>query len=90
MIPSYVGEGATRSNRQKRTLLQWGFLALAGLAAYHQTFYELSQKTRAGALGLVFPGAGFIACANITGALSLVLTLALLPVTLFAVSVQFS
>jgi hypothetical protein len=35
---------------------------------------------------LVFPGAGFIACANITSGLSFILTLVLLPVTLFAVS----
>jgi len=61
-------------------------LALSGLAVYYQNFYELSQKTRAAALGAVFPGAGLIASGNITGGLLLLLTIILLPITLFAVS----
>jgi hypothetical protein len=47
--------------------------------------YDLPQNARAAALGLVFPGAGFVACANITGSLSFVLTWALIPLALFTV-----
>ena len=86
LIPSSVGQGTTRKSVQNRTLALWAFLTSAGLGIFYQKAYDLSQNARAAALGLVFPGAGFVACANITGALSFVLTWALVPLALFAVS----
>ena len=90
LIPDSVGRGTTRKIFQNRTLRQWSFIALAGLSIYYQKLYEMQPSIRAAALGLVFPGAGFIACANITSGLSFILTLVLLPVTLFAVSVALA
>lgn len=57
-----------------------------GFSAYKQNLIDLSPSIRAALLGIVFPGAGFIACANIAGSVALLVTLAILPVTLFAVS----
>jgi hypothetical protein len=73
LIPSSVGQGTTRKSVQNRTLALWAFLASAGLEIFYQKAYDLSQNFRAAWMVLVFLGAGFVACANITGALSFVM-----------------
>ncbi|KAL4939225.1 hypothetical protein BDV06DRAFT_225196 [Aspergillus oleicola] len=84
-IPAQAGRGDHRKRVQGRTLTYWLILAGAGLAAFTPNeFAALSPKTRAAALSLVFPGAGYLACLNLKGAVLLVLTYLFLPVCLFA------
>jgi len=61
-------------------------LAVGGLTVFYQKSFYLSSNVRAAALGLLFPGAGFIACANVAGGIAFILTFILIPVTLFTVS----
>lgn len=61
-------------------MVQYGFLAAAGLA----TFYKSENpRLRAAGLGLLFPGAGFVAVCTIPSILALMLTLAAVPAILF-------
>ncbi len=90
MIPESVGGGSHRKTVQRRTLGLWISFAIAGLALNNQQYLPLSAQGRAAALSLLFPGAGYIASANVLGTVLLLVTLLLLPVTLFAVSVQYS
>lgn len=85
LVPDNAGLGTFRKSVQNRTLARWSALSVLGLAAFYQHGIKLSPGMRAAVLGLLFPGAGFIACANWVGAALGVLTVILLPVTLFAV-----
>ncbi|KAJ8114660.1 hypothetical protein OPT61_g3515 [Boeremia exigua] len=61
-------------------MVQYAFLAAAGLA----TFYKAENpRLRAAGLGLLFPGAGFVAVCTIPSILAFVATLAAVPVILF-------
>jgi hypothetical protein len=71
---------------QRRTVALWITFSVAGLVLNHQEAFPLSAKSRAAALSLLFPGAGYIASANVTGTVFLVLTYLLLPLALLAVS----
>lgn len=65
---------------QRRTLYQYTALSLSGLWA----FYNLKNTAyRATALGFLFPGAGFTAVATVSSAAAFLLTLVLIPVTIF-------
>ena len=86
LIPGSVGKGSTRKHFQNRVLGQWGLLAISGLAVFYQKSFDVSSNIRVAALGLLFPGAGFIACANVVGGIAFVLTVLPFPLTLFAVS----
>ena len=62
-------------------------MVAAGAAfIFFQPWYSLDQRIRAAALGLVFPGAGYLTSANILGAVLLALTWLAVPFSLFAVS----
>jgi hypothetical protein len=61
-------------------------MAAAGFYLFSQKSVDLDPKWRAAALGLVFPGAGYMASANAVGWFLLVLTWALMPMALLAVS----
>ncbi|KAH7085825.1 hypothetical protein BKA63DRAFT_560455 [Paraphoma chrysanthemicola] len=65
---------------QRRTLVQYALMAGAGLL----TFYKVdSPSARAAGLGLLFPGAGFVAVGTIPSILALLVTLASVPLILF-------
>ncbi|KAI0126982.1 hypothetical protein BJ170DRAFT_630661 [Xylariales sp. AK1849] len=84
LIPESVGSGSHRKGVQHRTLALWISFAVAGLALNSQQYYPLSTKARAATLSLLFPGAGYIASANVIGTVLLIVTYLLLPVTLLA------
>ncbi|RSL67349.1 hypothetical protein CEP53_003024 [Fusarium sp. AF-6] len=80
LIPANAGRGLVKKYHQRRTLYQYGALSLTGLWA----FKNLSNTAyRAAALGFLFPGAGFTAVATFTSAAAFLLTVALIPVTIF-------
>lgn len=84
LIPASVGKGTIRKQFQNRRLRQWALLAVSGLTVFYQKSFHLPSNVRVAALGLLFPGAGFVACANVAGGISFVLTVLLLPLTLLA------
>lgn len=86
LIPKSVGGGSHRKRVQHRTLTLWTLFAIVGLLFNKQQYYPLSAKARAAALSLLFPGAGYIASANVVGTVLFVVTYLLLPFTLLAVS----
>lgn len=80
LIPQECGKGVVKRYHQRRTLVQYAFLASIGLA----TFYKIdSPKARTAGLGLLFPGAGFVAVCTLPSILALVVTLASVPLILF-------
>lgn len=66
---------------QRRTQLQYIALALVGIFNFYGS---QNAHVRVAGLSCLFPGAGFIAVGGLTGVIGLLLTLALLPVCLFA------
>lgn len=60
--------------------MQYALLTVAGLAAFYKTE---SPRVRVAGLGLLFPGAGFVAVCTIPSILALALTLAAVPLILF-------
>lgn len=61
-------------------MVQYVFLAAAGLA----TFYKAENPPlRVAGLGLLFPGAGFVAVCTVPSVLAFIVTLAAVPVILF-------
>jgi hypothetical protein len=86
LIPPNVGSGPHRKNVQARTLGAWIALVLVALGIFFQDYADIGPKYRAAALGLIFPGAGYLASANVLGGILFVLTWASVPLALFAVS----
>ncbi|KAF5026815.1 hypothetical protein F66182_1099 [Fusarium sp. NRRL 66182] len=84
LIPPNVGSGPHRKNVQARTLGVWVAVAVLALGIFFQNHLDIGPKYRAAALGLVFPGAGYLASANVLGGILFVLTWASLPLALFA------
>ena len=82
IIPANVGSGPHRKKIQQRTLIAWLGLASVGFLLFKNT--ALEPGIRAAALTLLFPGAGYIACANVFGFTLLGVTYVVLPVCLFA------
>lgn len=80
LIPNQCGKGSAKRYYQRRTMIQYAFLATAGLA----TFYKVDDpRARTAGLSLLFPGAGFVAVGTIPSILALVLTLASVPLIIF-------
>jgi hypothetical protein len=67
-------------------MVQWTTLTVISLAIFHQISFPISSGARAAAIGLLFPGAGFIACGNFVGAIAFAFTWICFPAALFAVS----
>ncbi|KAF4437162.1 hypothetical protein F53441_13120 [Fusarium austroafricanum] len=84
MIPPHVGIGSHRWHVQMRTLLCWTAQASTGFYLFSQRSFPIDAKVRAAALGLLFPGAGYIASANMLGIVLLIITLALYPLVFLA------
>ncbi|KAK1851277.1 linalool dehydratase-isomerase precursor [Colletotrichum chrysophilum] len=80
LIPPSAGRGMIKKYHQRRTLYQYTFLSLAGLWSFHNLE---STSYRAAALGFLFPGAGFTAVASPTAVAAFLLTLVLIPVSIF-------
>ncbi|KAI8718184.1 Ldi domain-containing protein [Fusarium sp. LHS14.1] len=84
LIPPNVGSGPHRKNVQAVTLAVWITTACLSTALFYQPWVGVGSNYRAAALGLVFPGAGYLASANPLGYILFVLTLAAIPPALFA------
>ncbi|VTT58902.1 unnamed protein product [Fusarium fujikuroi] len=84
LIPPNVGSGPHRKNVQARTLGVWIALTFTALGIFFQDYVDLGPKYRAAALGLVFPGAGYLASANALSEILFVVTWASIPLALFA------
>lgn len=81
LIPGDVGSGLVKRHYQKRTVMQYACLAVAGLLA----FYRLENpRLRAAGLGLLFPGAGLIAVCTVPAIIAFIVSTALIPLVLFA------
>ncbi|CAG9936421.1 unnamed protein product [Clonostachys rosea f. rosea IK726] len=80
LIPPNAGRGLTKKYHQRRTLYQYIALSVGGLWTFHNV---QSTAYRAAALGLLFPGAGFTAVATIPSVLTFLVTLVLIPVSIF-------
>jgi hypothetical protein len=76
--------GKLAKARQKKTLGLWMTLVCTGLILFNGQVVQLSPKSRAAAVTMLFPGAGYIAAANWRAAALLILTYVLFPVCLFA------
>lgn len=80
LISDQCGKGTAKRYHQRRTLIQYAFIATAGLA----TFYKVNDpRARTAGLSLLFPGAGFVAVCTIPSVFALLLTLASVPLILF-------
>jgi hypothetical protein len=88
MIPPHVGTGSHRWVVQLRTLLCWTVQAIVGIFIFYQSSFPIDSKLRSAALGLLFPGAGYIASGNILSIFLLIITLALYPIVLFLVCLR--
>lgn len=85
LIPPNVGSGPHRKNIQARTLGVWIALTFIAIGIFFQEYVDIGPKPRAAALGLIFPGAGYLASANVLSGILFVLTWASIPLALFAV-----
>ena len=81
LVPENVGKGRAKWRYQRRTLIQYAFMAAIGLCSFETME---SPSLRAGSLGLLFPGAGLVAVSTIPSILAFVVSLALIPVVMFA------
>ena len=80
-IPVFARKQGVTNKYQRRTQLQYLTLAAAGLLSFYKSD---NQHVRVAGLSCLFPGAGFLGVGGIFGAIGLVLSLAVLPVSLFA------
>ncbi|KAH3951726.1 hypothetical protein HBI56_079160 [Parastagonospora nodorum] len=86
-IPATFGTGVHRKKVQRRSLTIWSLLASVAIAGFHPSLHgalglSFTPKVRAAMLSLLFPGAGYIACANVSGAISFMITWAAMPLCL--------
>ena len=80
LISDQCGKGGAKRYYQRRTLIQYAFLAAAGLV----TFYKADDpRARTAGLSLLFPGAGYVAVCTIPSTIALLFTLASVPLILF-------
>lgn len=81
LIPKYAGSHRISARYQRRTQIQYAVLAITGLGI----FYNFTNpQLRVAGLACIFPGAGFLAIGSISGFVGLAVSLALLPLSLFA------
>ncbi|KIW16508.1 hypothetical protein PV08_06563 [Exophiala spinifera] len=80
LIPPNAGRGLIKKYHQRRTLYQYIAMSLIGIWSFNNLS---STAYRAAALGLLFPGAGFIGVGTIPALGAFLLTLVLFPITIF-------
>ncbi|KAG9775435.1 hypothetical protein KCU88_g5095, partial [Aureobasidium melanogenum] len=80
LIPPNAGRGLIKKYHQRRTLYQYIAMALFGLWSFNNL---TSPFYRAAALGLLFPGAGFIGVGTLPAFAAFLVSLVLFPVTIF-------
>lgn len=80
LIPPSVGTGTTKRYYQRRTMFQYTALYVFGIWCWYNV---QNTAIRAATLGLLFPGAGFIAVGTIPSILLFALTIIGIPITLF-------
>ncbi|EMD91412.1 hypothetical protein COCC4DRAFT_57557 [Bipolaris maydis ATCC 48331] len=81
LIPSCAGAQKVTTRYQRRTQAQYLLLFVAGLLGFYKS---QSNFIRVLSLSCIFPGTGFLAVGGIIGATGFVLTLLVLPLSLFA------
>lgn len=81
LIPEATGKGSVKRYRQLRTLVGW---ASASTAGFYVFYTSTAPAVRAAALGMVFPGAGLFAVGTVPSMILFGLTMAGIPLVLFA------
>ncbi|OJJ03914.1 hypothetical protein ASPVEDRAFT_891109 [Aspergillus versicolor CBS 583.65] len=81
LIPVFTGAQKVTSSYQRRTQLQYAFLIALAVTGFYK--FEDPQIRVAG-LSCAFPGAGFLAVGGIWGAFGVIISVALIPLSLFA------
>jgi hypothetical protein len=80
-IPSFAGAQKITARYQRRTQLQYTVLATLGLIG----FYKFNNSyIRIAGLSCLFPGGGFLARGGILGLMGFLLSVAFIPLSLFA------
>lgn len=69
------------SRYQRRTQIQYACLVVLAVVGFHKSE---NPRIRVAALSCAFPGAGFLAVGGIGGLIGLIVSMALIPLTLFA------
>lgn len=69
------------SRYQRRTQIQYACLVVLAVVGFHKSE---NARIRVAALSCAFPGAGFLAVGGIGGLIGLIVSMALIPLTLFA------
>ncbi|KIW04975.1 uncharacterized protein PV09_04137 [Verruconis gallopava] len=80
-IPPFAGTQPVTGRYQRRTQLQYACLATIGLFSFYNS---KNSRVRVAGLSCLFPGAGFLAVGGFLGAIGLVLSVAVIPLSLFA------
>jgi len=80
-IPTFAGSNPITNRYQRRTQCQYAVLASAGLFGFYGS---KNNHIRVAGLSCLFPGAGFLAVGGILGAIGLALSVAVLPLSIFA------
>jgi hypothetical protein len=80
LISPQCGKGSAKRYYQRRTLIQYAFVSAIGLT----TFYKSENaRLRTAGLGLLFPGAGFVAACTIPSIIAFIVTMAAVPLIIF-------
>ncbi|KAL3470047.1 hypothetical protein BJX99DRAFT_267696 [Aspergillus californicus] len=80
-IPTFAGSNPITLRYQRRTQLQYAFLAVAGLSGFYASE---NNRVRVAGLSCLFPGAGFLAVGGVVGVVGLALSVAFIPLSVFA------
>ncbi|KAI9373934.1 hypothetical protein BJX61DRAFT_541294 [Aspergillus egyptiacus] len=81
LIPAFAGAQKVTSQYQRRTQLQYACLVALAATGFYKSE---SPRVQVAALSCAFPGAGFIAVGGIGGAIGLSVSVACMPLSLFA------
>ncbi|KAF9893310.1 hypothetical protein FE257_011740 [Aspergillus nanangensis] len=81
LIPPFAGAQKVTHQYQRRTQLQYASLIALGLTGF---YHSPNPQIRVAALSCLFPGGGFLAVGGLTGAIGFLLSVAVIPVSLFA------
>jgi hypothetical protein len=80
-IPSFAGTNPVTARYQRRTQIQYIFLAAVGLLSFYRS---TDVRVRVAGLSCLFPGAGFLAVGGIAGTIGFLLSVAFVPLSIFA------
>ena len=81
LIPEFSGQGTMTGQLQSATIKRYLALSAVGLSMF---YFSSQSSVRTAGLSLLFPGAGCLAAGGIAGTLGFLVSVAFLPVALFA------